>query len=412
MIDILAFLTLALPTGEVVAPAPRAAESRVITDDERELRRILRLQSGQAIRVLARWKDGAWEYKGRSGFERIDPRAVTGVELESEALRAWRAERAACNTKDLAARARLARFAAARGLGTEALAELDAVLEKDPDHAEALAVLRDSWLMSVPSIEVAAEVEAAARAELLRFGAGLPAAGREIAVLELARAKDRSALQLELARELLSPIVVRRSFASLSLRRIFPGEEVKPLLVHAVRDASESVRRESARGLRAAADPALVMPLVKALGSPSVAIRANAATALGEMGYAAAVEPLIARMAAALQSSTNARVPHANIFFGKQVAYVQDFDVEVAQFQAVADPQVNVLLSGQVLDAAVIAAREETLQIELIAIRQALEKLVATRPGGTARAWFTWWEKEGARWRSADHAQPKTTSGG
>jgi len=33
-----------------------------------------------------------------------------------------------------------------------------------------------------------------------------------------------------------------------------------------------------------------------------------------------------------------------------QQAYIQDFDVEVAQFQAVADPQINVLMEGVVLD--------------------------------------------------------------
>jgi len=33
-----------------------------------------------------------------------------------------------------------------------------------------------------------------------------------------------------------------------------------------------------------------------------------------------------------------------------QRAYVQDFDVEVAQFQAIADPQINVLTEGIVLD--------------------------------------------------------------
>ena len=33
-----------------------------------------------------------------------------------------------------------------------------------------------------------------------------------------------------------------------------------------------------------------------------------------------------------------------------QQAYIQDFDVEVAQFQAVADPQINILTEGVVLD--------------------------------------------------------------
>jgi hypothetical protein len=175
-----------------------------------------------------------------------------------------------------------------------------------------------------------------------------------------------------------------------------------------VRDASEDVRVQSARALRAANDPALSLPLVKALQSPSLAIRANSAAALGEMGYAAAVEPLVARMTAALQSSSDARVPHANIFVGRQIAYVQDFDVQVAQFQAVADPQVNVLIEGQVLDVGVVAQREEDVATEVVAIRQSLEKLVGFRPGNTAREWLRWWEKDGARWRAADHAAPTT----
>ncbi|MBL8862840.1 MAG: HEAT repeat domain-containing protein [Planctomycetes bacterium] len=411
MLEILTLFVLALPPATDAAPRP-AGLARAAAEDAREARRILQLSSGRAIRVLARERDGAWEYKSRGDWERLDPRAVLGAELESDALRAWRTERARADLKDLGARAELGRWAAARGLATEALAELDAVLEKDPDHAGALAVLRESWLFSVPSVEAPAGLEGRARAELLRFGASLPPAGREVAVLELARASEREALRAELAQELWSPVVVRRSFAALALRRIFPGEEVRPLLVHAVRDASTDVRRASARALRSAGDPALVVPLVRALESSSVSIRANAAAALGEMGYAAAVEPLVARMARALQSSSSARAPHAHVFFGRQLAYVQDFDVEVAQFQAVADPQVNVLLEGSTLDAAVIATREETMMIEIVEVRRALERLTGQRPGGNARAWLAWWEQHGASWRAADHAAPATASRG
>jgi len=401
------------PIRTTFRPVP-VVQTAPTTDEMKEARRILRLVSGQTIRVLSRCRDGAWEYKGRGGWERLDPRAVTGAELEADVSRAWREKRARTDAKDPESRCELARFAGERGLATEALAELDLVLAADPDSQCALVVLRDTWLMSVPSLDVAADKLLDARAELLRFGSSLPPAGREIAVARLAQVKpeERAALQLELARDLWSPIVVRRSFAALALRRIFPGEEVRPLLVHAVRDASEGVRRESARALRQAGDPALVLPLTKALlHSSSLAIRANAATALGEMGYAAAVEPLVARMAAALQSSTDARPPHAHIFTGKQTAYVQDFDVEVAQFQAVADPQVNVLLQGAVLDVGVVATREEGVEIELVAIRKALEQIVRQRPGGTAREWLRWWEKESIHWRTADHAGPSTRSG-
>ncbi len=40
----------------------------------------------------------------------------------------------------------------------------------------------------------------------------------------------------------------------------------------------------------------------------------------------------------------------ANVSIINQQAYIQDFDVEVAQFQAIADPQINVLTEGVVLD--------------------------------------------------------------
>jgi hypothetical protein len=410
MPNALALALLALLAAPATARSVRTEEATSTSTavPEKEARRVLKLASGQTIRVLSRWKDGAWEYKGKSGWQRLDPKLVTAAELETDVLRAWRDQREKCNSKDLAARTALARWGAEHGLATEALAELDAVLTSSPDDAGALRVLRENWLLSVPSIEVPAEQELAAREELTRFGSSLPPAGREVAVNELAKTKDRAALLGELSRDLWSPIVVRRSFAALALRRIYPGEEAKPLLVHAVRDASENVRRESARALRSAGDPALVVPLIKALSSRSLSIRSNAATALGEMGYPAAVEPLVARMAAALQSSTDARAPHSNIFTGRQIAYIQDFDVEVAQFQAVADPQVNVLLEGMVTDAAVISSREEGVEVELVAIRQALEKLVGFRPGGTAREWLRWWEKEGSKWRTADHTAIRT----
>jgi len=404
----LLFLTVLSAPVSAVAPTSEEATTAPTAVPEKEARRVLKLASGQTIRVLSRWKDGAWEYKGKGGWQRLDPRLVTAAELETDVMRAWREEREKCNPKDLVARTALARWCAEHGLATEALADLDAVLSASPDDAGALAVLSENWLLSVPSLDVPAEQEAPAREELMRFGSPLPPAGREVVVNELRRAKDRPALLGELSRDLWSPIVVRRSFAALGLRRIFPGEEAKPLLVHAVRDASEGVRRESARALRSAGDPALVVPLIKALGSRSLSIRSNAAAALGEMGYPAAVEPLIARMAAALQSSSDARAPHSNIFTGRQIAYIQDFDVEVAQFQAVADPQVNVLLEGMVTDAAVISSREEGVEIELMSIRLALEKLVHFRPGGTAREWLRWWEKDGAKWRAVDHTAPRT----
>ena len=60
-----------------------------------------------------------------------------------------------------------------------------------------------------------------------------------------------------------------------------------------------------------------------------------------------------------------------------QRAYIQDFDVEVAQFQAVADPQINVLLEGVVLDVRpTIHTDRRTLTLE---IQPTVAKVVALR---------------------------------
>ena len=165
MPNVVALLLLAVLSAPApsVALTPEDGSGAPTAVPEKEARRVMKLASGQTIRVLSRWKDGAWEYKGKAGWQRLDPKLVTAAELETDVLRAWRNEREKCDTKDLVARTALARWAAEHGLATEALAELDAVLSASPDDAGALLVLRESWLLSVPSIDVPAEQEVAAR---------------------------------------------------------------------------------------------------------------------------------------------------------------------------------------------------------------------------------------------------------
>jgi hypothetical protein len=162
---------------------------------------------------------------------------------------------------------------------------------------------------------------------------------------------------------------------------------------------------ESALALRSASEPSLVAPVVRALeSSNSNAVRRNAAEALGNMGYPAAVPPLISRLAALQGAGTHA-VPHSNIFIGRQFAYLQDFDVEVAQFQAVADPQINVLVEGQVLDAGVVGVQEVDYVTERRVLQDSLGKLTGADPGNYARDWLAWWEQNRSKYehgRTAD----------
>ncbi|MBL8860005.1 MAG: HEAT repeat domain-containing protein [Planctomycetes bacterium] len=358
---------------------------------------------------MSRFVDDHWEYRSKSGWKALADGAVLSSALESELLREWNTRRAALDLRDLAARVLLADWGATAGLMTEVLAELDATLTFEPDHVGAREVLKKHWFFSVPSLQGTADELAASEEELLRFGAAQTPSGRELAALELARHPEKSAFLPRLVRELHSNVVTRRSFATLVLRRVYPGQEARPLMMHAVLDASADVRQGSALALKAANEPALCVPILRAMKSRSPLVRTYAVEALGFMGYAAAVEPLVQSLSAAQSSGGGAdRLPHSNIFIGRQVAYVQDFDVEVAMFQAVADPSVNVLIEGSVLDVAVAGELEMSFATESLAIQNSLAKLTNEMPGRSARAWLAWWEKNASKWRSEELSRPKT----
>jgi hypothetical protein len=391
--------------------APSAARGDDASGKEAEKRRILHLNSGQTIRVVSRWANDRWEYKGKSGWKALEPNQVASVALESDVLKDFRAMRASANLKKADDRVKLASWAATAGLMNEALEDLDAALAIQPDHNGALEVLHSHWFFTVPSVAVEAQQLDAAEDDIFRFGASMSASGRELAAIELAHHPDRARLKERVVKELRSSVVTRRAFASLALRRIFPGEAVKPLIMHAVLDPSDEVRQGCAYALKATNEPGVCAPIVKVMmTSKSPILRMNAAEALGNMGFVAAVEPLVTRLAAVTAAGSDAnRLPHSNIFIGRQVAYIQDFDVQVAQFQAVADPQVNVLIEGQVTDAAVSGDIEyQYVTDEQQGLRRSLEKLTNEMPGHYAKDWLAWWDKNGSKWRSEDLSRPKT----
>ena len=101
-----------------------------------------------------------------------------------------------------------------------------------------------------------------------------------------------------------------------------------------------------------------------------------------------------------LQGGGGGRAPAANIFVGSQMAFVQDFDVEVANGAAVADPQVNVLTEGSVLDVRVQGISVHSTRVECQRLRGALGRLTGARPGDTNTAWLDWWQQSGGDWRS------------
>ena len=154
---------------------------------------------------------------------------------------------------------------------------------------------------------------------------------------------------------------------------------VKPLYMRALTDPKPFVRREAVRSLAVGADRSLARPFISALEkNDNAAVRIFAAEALGEIGDAASVEPLVR----AMEDAGARRLAHQNVSFLTQTTYVKDFDVEVAQNAFIADPIVDILQEGVVLDAALIS-----VNMERRVIGRALTRIVGKRLGDDPRAW-------------------------
>jgi hypothetical protein len=264
-------------------------------------------------------------------------------------------------------------------------------------HQKLLA--RGRYPLALPALP-GADASAAELDSFLAAAARTSVIGRELLVQRVATAPEIPGLRAALGQELGARASGRRAFATLALRRLFPGSEAEALLGRAVLDAAPEVRTSAALALKAFADPAVVEPALRAVGSKHATVRANAVEALGTMGYPEAVEPLFNHLLALQAGGGSAGAPRSYIFTGRQRTYVQDFDVEVAQNAAIADPIINVLTEGQVLDVAVVGVTEYHVVAERAAVRRSLAKLTGANPGNTTTAWQRWWKENGDSWQA------------
>jgi HEAT repeat protein len=377
-------LVLALVPLLTAGPAAAAAPAA----EEPELRRVLELEGGAFLRGRTRrTEDGTWQAFAQGRWHDL-PDVVRAT--PERALLEQAKDLARKAGGGIVARVALADWMARAGLEAEALEELDRVLREEPGQPAALR-----WLASPPpSLRVHAG--GATADELLAKAAEAPPALRELCLARLAEVDPRSVLFERYREALASPASPGlRAAAARGLGRDFPGEELEGLCVQSVLDASAEARLEAALALGRAGEPAVIVPLVRALASRRAAVRENAIEALGRSGYPAAVEPLIEHLAN-LEAGRTGRAPAANVFVGRQMAFVQDFDVEVSAGVSAADPSVNVLTEGSVLDARVHGVSVLAAPRESESVRAALGRLTGGDPGVDAAAWRAWWRAQGA----------------
>jgi len=208
-----------------------------------------------------------------------------------------------------------------------------------------------------------------------------------------------------------NPSPTRRIGAIGALRRRALAGNDRFVLRTAVLDGSSAVR-DAAIGL---CRPALraddVAYLATGLTHQNAKVRVRTAEALGELGHADAVKMLVlagphaAKGLAAADGGAGGVRGH--VAFLQQQAYIRDFDVEVSQASFIADPKVDVLQSGQVLDVTVVGVVEEVTIVQ--AYRQALQKLVKQDPGPDVRAWPNWLANVQRQQEAAAPTTPKSS---
>ena len=384
-------LSLALLVG---AGTPAAADSGAVeaptrASDERPRTRLLRLSTGQVLRGPSRQTEAGWQIKRRGDWLTLAD--VEHATLERDLLAEARKRESKLGRDDHQARAAHARWLSTVGLYPECLKQLDRVLDAAPDQRDVLELVAER---AVPVVLPALSIP---REPFFVNAARMTPSVREMAVQTLARETDRPGLLEDLHAELTARAANRRAFAALALRRLFPGEDVMGLVRRAVLDPVAEVRESASRALRDAENVEVAQPVISALGSAHSVVRRQAAQALATMNYPVAVGPLVS----ALQSSSGYQPAASNIFVGRQTAYVQDFDVEVAQSEGIADPSVNVLTEGAVLDARVMSLSTSNASLERSAIYKSLTRLTGAKVARSASGWQKWWDANGAAWRAA-----------
>ena len=316
--------------------------------------RIHRLLDGSHVQGRARLSPTEVRLQTPFG-DRVIPRGdyVGPQQVRLEDLKTWyRDATGAIADRDLAGHRRIAEECRALGYMTGLRRELNVILKTDTDDRWARALLdRLAKDYRVHRLEGASKGK-----ELRRY--------IDFLFEDLARRDNVGAVFAgSKVRGLAKDLVYRRAMKALKhskprvrwlgahVLRGYSGKpnRVQELFRRSLQDGVWAVRRECVRSLKATGGASLVKLYEKQLTNPKQMLQVRSAQALGELGFEAAARPLVKVLA------DTWRPNRVHIVNTRQVAYVKDYDVEVAQTAFIADPVVDVLQEGTVLEVALIS---------------------------------------------------------
>jgi len=206
------------------------------------------------------------------------------------------------------------------------------------------------------------------------------------AIVELMARAPRVDAQLQQhARKNTSPA---RRLAALAAIDHRPGDDNRGFVLRtAVVDRTKSVRKDVLDIVRPALRDGDVDYLASGLGHSMPKVRIRTAEALGNLGHKQAIGLLVKAgpvAAAGLADGTGATT-RAHVAFLRQTTYVRDFDVEVASAAFIADPKVDVIHQGSVLDATVMGV--SVVRTIRRSYQRALKQLSGRDPGKDVTKW-------------------------
>lgn len=386
------------PFGSLLAALLLPALTAVVHADE------LRLDDGRILVGSVVVRGDQLEVATRDGLVRVAKARVVAHRTDDE-LRRELAKQVQAADDSAFARLELAKRAFAYGLDRELWRLLDEALDKtaelrtrDGDEAAARWRGQDRRLREflaqlepevLPRKDRDGNTAARVRALLDRVRPDAPNARREAVVELLSREPGADAELRNAARRSGSERARIAALAALS-RRDAAGND-RFVMRSAILDRAGEVRQAATALVpdeqRAAAVEYLAPGLMH--GQPEVRVRT--AEALGGLGNAAALPVLVAAApfaGKALAAGGGAEGVRAHISIINQQAYIRDFDVEIASASFIADPKVDVLSSGTVLDVEVMGVAE--VQRILRGYRRAIERVAGSDPGEDPRRWAQW----------------------
>lgn len=158
----------------------------------------------------------------------------------------------------------------------------------------------------------------------------------------------------------------------------------------AILDHSAALRRDAM--LMTAADDharAAVQYLAPGLSHASARVRMRTADAFANLDDSSAIDLLVAAGPLAAAASLPGGSTRAHMAVLTQTSFIRDYDVEIAQSAFIANPVVDVLQSGVVLDVTVHAVT--TVRVQVVdSYRRALKQLAGSDPGARTEEWSSW----------------------